>query len=404
MKTLRGMHDIYGDEIYKWQYAEEVIKNTCARFNFNELRTPIIEHAELFQRSVGEDSDIVQKEMYTFVDKGNRNVTLKPEGTAAVVRACIEHNLFDASKFYYISPMFRYERPQAGRFRQFHQFGAEYFGIDNANADAEMILLSREIILALGIQNVTLNINSIGDKVCREQYNFLLREFISHNLNDLCEDCHSRYETNPLRIIDCKNQKCREVIANAPVISNALCDDCNEHFKTLQQILTELGVDFVVNPKIVRGLDYYTKTVFEFQHDGLAICGGGRYDDLVHELDNSKTISAVGFGFGMERLISLTPVSNFKPLDVFIATIGVETITFAQQLAYRMRQIGLRVDYNNSVRSLKSQIKHAFNINAKHLIVIGEDELNHDINIKNLSTKEEMKLNDFIKQMECEKL
>ena len=395
IKSVRGTKDIFADEAYLWNEIETTIKNIFFGFNFFEIRTPVFEHTELFLRSVGENSDIVQKEMYTFQDKSGRSLTLKPESTAAVVRAGIEHNLFDThQKLFYISPAFRYERPQNGRYREFYQCGAEFFGCENSECDAEIIFLADKILYDLGLKNINLKINSIGCKNCRQKYNSELKNFVRVNLQDFCLDCQKRFESNPLRILDCKKESCKNFLSHAPNILDFLCDDCKNHFERLKNLLDKLKINFEVDNKIVRGLDYYTRSVFEFIYNDIAICGGGRYDDLVFELGGKK-ISAVGFGFGMERLISVIKEQNLfcdckNKLDLFIGNMDFESREKAFLLMNYLRAENFKIEYNNQERGIKSQLKNALRLNAKFFMIIGDEELkNNMVRIKNLESKKE---------------
>ena len=308
----RGTRDVLPTESYRWQYLEARMRTAAAEAGFREVRTPVFEHTELFARGVGDTTDIVQKEMYTFKDKGDRSITLKPEGTAGAVRAFLESNLYAEPlpcKMYYLSaPIFRYEAPQAGRLREHHQFGMECFGAKDATADAELILLAYRLLSGLGVSNLSVNINSIGCPNCRPKYNDALRAYLREHLDDLCEDCKNRYERNPLRVLDCKQAKCQAVVVQAPILLDYLCDECREHFVELQSCLQAMNIPYQVNHKIVRGLDYYTKTVFELitktENGNLTVCGGGRYDHLVEQL-GGPDIPAVGFGMGLERVLVL---------------------------------------------------------------------------------------------------
>ncbi len=398
LQAPRGTKDIFADELYLWNEVENKIRDIFYRFNFDEIRTPIFESTDLFNRSVGENSDIAKKEMYTFLDKSGRSLTLKPEGTAPIVRSAIQNNLFLANpKLFYFTPAFRYERPQAGRYREFYQCGCEFFGLESSNCDAELISLAYEILTSLGIKNVNLKLNSIGCEKCRQNYNSLLKKFLADNIQNLCLDCKKRFDSNPLRILDCKNKSCKKILSVSPSILETLCDDCKNHFNNVQTLLNDLGVPFQIDDKIVRGLDYYTKTVFEFIHDNIAICGGGRYDNLVLELGGPK-ICAVGFAFGFERLISILQAQNLfanckKKLDLFIASIGLKTLNKSQIIANNLRKKNFAVEYNTIDRSIKSQIKTAAKLNANYLIVIGENELNSDsIKIKNMNTRVETQI------------
>lgn len=399
----RGTVDIYGDDVYIWQHIEKTIKEVCATYCIGEIRTPIFEHTEVFKRDEDDTSDMVNKEMYTFVDKGERSLTLRPELTAPVVRSFVEHKLFGLGlpqKYFYIGPCFRYERPQAGRQRQFHQFGVEYFGSDSVVADAEVITLAATIIKKLGIKNYALKINSIGDIKCRVKYNDALKTFLNKNVDLLCEDCKSRIEKNPLRTLDCKNEKCREVLSNAPKTIDVLGESCLGEFESLKEKLTNLGIDFEVDTMLVRGLDYYTKTVFEFVSTDLgaqsAIAGGGRYNKLVEQLGGPET-SAVGFGLGMERLILILKALELdfkKPnLDVYIGNIGNEGMLLAEKVAMELRSEGIICEINQTDKTLKAQMKFADKQNASFVIIFGEEEAKtNNCSIKNMSNSEQTEL------------
>lgn len=379
-------------ESAKWQYIENSAREICALYNFKEIRTPVFEHTELFLRGVGDTTDIVNKEMYTFNDKGNRSITLKPEGTAGVCRSVIENSLLEGVlplKTYYFTPVFRYERPQSGRLREHHQFGVEVFGAAGAETDAEIIALAYNFLNKSGITETKLNINSIGCKTCRGGYNAKLREFLNKNTENLCPDCKTRSESNPLRVLDCKVEACKEICKNAPKILDFLCEECQSHFNALQAYLAKIGINFAVNPNIVRGLDYYTKTVFEFVSTGIGaqgtICGGGRYDNLIESL-GGKPSPAVGFGMGIERLLLVLEsqnitINNQKRVDYFIGYIGNEAALllkakeFALAKTFELRAQGFICEFESMGRSVKAQLKYADKINAKYVIIIGEDEI-----------------------------
>lgn len=405
-QVLKGMKDVMPDESAKWQYVEEIMRNLCAKHGFCEVRTPVLEHTELFLRGVGQTTDIVQKEMYTFTDKGERSVTLKPEGTAGVVRAFVEHRMTDSAlpvKMFYINaPIFRYERPQAGRLREHHQFGVEMFGAKDASADAECIALVFELLGKLGVTGLKANINSIGCPECRPKYSAALREYLKDNLDNLCETCKTRYEQNPLRILDCKEEKCKEICKGAPKTIDCLCDDCKEHFEKLKSCLDALRIPYEVNPMIVRGLDYYTKTVFEVVSNALgsqsAVCGGGRYDNLVAEIGGPAT-PAVGFGMGIERLIIMLenmgiPLPGQKMPDVYIASMGENAHMAAMKLAYTLRDNGIYAEFDHVGRSFKAQFKYADKVCAKAVIVIGDSELESgEFKLKNMANGTETAFN-----------
>ena len=337
----RGTQDVSPYESYKWIQLENKLREVVDQYGFKEIRTPTFEHTELFLRGVGDTTDIVNKEMYTFEDKGKRSITLRPEGTASTVRSVLEKGILNEGlplKAYYILSCFRYEKPQAGRLREFHQLGIELFGAQDYTADAEVIATGAKILKDLGLTAVKLNINSIGCPNCRPQYHEKLKEYFAQHIDGMCEDCKARFEKNPLRLLDCKEEKCSAIAKNAPVVIEHLCDECHDHFEGLKKTLDAMGVDYAINTKIVRGLDYYTKTVFEFVYDGIGsqgtVCGGGRYDGLFEELGGNH-VPAVGFGMGLERLL-LTLEAEGKKLgddsvpDIFFANIGEDAKVFAE--------------------------------------------------------------------------
>ncbi len=402
LKAPRGTKDIFGDEIYLWQYVEETLREICRYFGVNEIRTPIFEKTELFQRSVGETTDIVTKEMYTMNTKGSESVTLKPEGTAGAARAFIENGMYSLAqptKLYYITPAFRYERPQAGRQRQFHQFGVEIFGSYDASCDAEVISLVQEVLNRFGINDVELKINSLGGNECRKKYNETLKKYIGDNIEYLCEDCRERFVKNPLRVLDCKNEKCADVIKDAPSVIETLGHECRNHFEQLKENLNNMNIKYTVDSKIVRGLDYYTRTVFEFVSNNIGsqstICGGGRYDNLVYECKGPKT-GAVGFAMGLERLIMLLKEKNLvkekvRNIDIYLGSIGQKGFLKAQKLGYELRKAGICAEYDTVKRSVKAQLKYADKIKAKYCVVIGDSEIDEDkIQIKFMEKSEQL--------------
>ncbi|MGB9679366.1 MAG: histidine--tRNA ligase [Thermoanaerobacteraceae bacterium] len=404
-KAPRGTKDVLPDESYKWQYLEKTMRDLCEIYGFKEIRTPGFEHTELFLRGVGETTDIVRKEMYTFNDRGGRSITLKPEGTSPAVRAFIEHNLYantQPTKLYYITPVYRYERPESGRLREHHQFGVEVFGANSASSDAEIINIAMSLFKKLGVNNLELHINSIGCPLCRKNYNEVLKNYIKKNLDYLCDDCKSRYETNPLRVLDCKVESCQLVMKNAPAITDYLCDDCKTHFEDLKSYLDASGLKYIVDPKIVRGLDYYTRTAFEIISKNIGsqgtVCGGGRYDGLIEECGGPPT-PGVGFGMGIERLLLVLEEQGIKiPIpdrpDLFIASIGEKSKIFSFALAQKLRFKGLKVEIDNLDRSLKAQMKYANKLNSKFTIVIGEEEIASNIvKLKNMEDSSEIEIN-----------
>lgn len=395
----KGTKDILPDEVYKWQYIESKIKDIFENAGMKEIRVPVFEHTELFSRGVGETTDVVQKEMYTFEDKGGRSITLRPEGTAGVVRSYIENGMASQPtpiKLWYEMAMYRYENVQKGRLREFRQIGTEVFGTSSYLADVECIMLGVKIFKELNIPNIKLNLNSIGCPECRRKYQEALREFIRPNLEKYCDTCKTRFEKNPMRILDCKEKKCKEMNQGAPIILDYLCDDCREHFDKVKKMLTDLGVDFEIDAGIVRGLDYYTRTVFEFvsEDDGLTVLGGGRYDGLVKEVGGQDT-PAVGFAMGAERLLEVFERSNKdvakpKVMDLYVANIGEKANEFATELVLKLRDKGVFVEKDICERSLKAQFKYADKNNAKFVLTLGDDEVEtKKAKIKNMQSGEE---------------
>jgi histidyl-tRNA synthetase len=413
-KAPRGTKDITPKDAYKWNYIENKFREVCLLFGYEEMRTPIFEHTELFKRSVGDTTDIVQKEMYSFTDKGDRDITLKPEGTAGVVRAFIENKLYadtQPTKLFYITPCFRYERPQAGRQRQFHQFGIEALGSDNPSLDAEVIALAYQFLGEVGLKNLAVSINSVGCPECREKYNKILKEYLDSKADVLCEMCLDRKEKNPMRVIDCKNNSCKESIKDIPFMIDYLCDDCKEHFEKLQQYLKEMQINFVIDKTIVRGLDYYKKTAFEIISNDIGaqstVCGGGRYDGLVEQLGGPKGISGIGFGLGAERLLltlenNNIEIENPKSTDIFIATMGEAAKLKSFKLLKDLRDNHISADNDHLDRSIKAQFKYSDKINAKFTVVIGDNELENDtVTLKNMQTSEQttIKLSELVEEL-----
>ncbi len=400
IKAPRGTHDILPSETYRWHAVEEQIKKICLEFGYKEIRTPMFESTELFERGVGDTTDVVQKEMYTFLDKGGRSITLKPEGTSPIVRSFVENSVYanpQPTKLYYLYPCFRYEKPQAGRLREFHQFGIEVFGSHTPSIDAEVISLAMSLLSRLGVTGTELNINSIGCPKCRKEYNEKLKDFFRPKLDDLCETCRERFEKNPLRILDCKIDSCKKIAEGAPVLLDHICDKCGTHFESLKKYLEIMKIPYSVDPTIVRGLDYYTKTVFEIvsKNPGSegTICGGGRYDGLVAEIGGPE-MSGVGFGMGLERLllvlesINKLPENNEYP-DVFIANIGNKADLFVQKQVLDLRNEGIVAERDYLERSVKAQMKYANKLDAKFSIVIGDDDIEKGMAcIKNMQTGE----------------
>lgn len=410
----KGTRDILQTETYKWQYVENKITNILSNYGFKEIRLPVFEHTELFQRGVGDTTDVVQKEMYTFEDKGGRSITLRPEGTAGVVRAYIENGMSSMPspiKLWYNMAMYRYENVQKGRLREFHQIGAEIIGSSSYLVDVETILMANDIFKKLNIPNIELNINSIGCPKCREKYQEKLREFIKPNLDKYCDTCKSRFVKNPMRILDCKEEKCKKLNQGAPVILDYLCEECRTHFENVKSMLTDLGIDYKIDANIVRGLDYYTKTVFEFisKNEGYTVLGGGRYDGLIKQLGGQDT-PALGFAMGIERLIEIYEKYNFENLIMpitpilYIAQIGDEANIYATKLVHELREKNIYAEKDVTGKSINAQFKYANKIGAKYVITIGDNELNSkEAKLKDMNTGEsvDIKLNveDIIKNL-----
>ncbi len=397
----KGTRDILPEESFKWQIVEERLKKVLDSFNYKEIRVPVFEHTELFLRGVGETTDVVQKEMYTFEDKGGRSITLRPEGTAGAIRAYIENgmgSLPSPVKLWYNMGMYRYENVQKGRLREFHQTGVELIGSGSYLADLEVIFLAKAFFDSLNIKNIKLTLNSIGCPTCRARYQEVLKGFIGKNLDQYCDTCKERFDRNPMRILDCKEEKCKRLNIGAPMMIDFLCDECKEHFENVKSVLDSAGVKYEIDPSIVRGLDYYTKTVFEFidESTGLTVLGGGRYDGLVEELGGVPT-PAVGFGMGMERMLEMFDANNpdiqEKCPDIYFLSVGNNESKKALELSNALRQRGLSVQNDIMERSFKAQMKYADRIGAKYLIVIGENELNSNtIKMKNMKSGEEKEL------------
>ena len=382
----RGTKDILPDTVGDWNYVEGEIRELCRRFGYREIRTPIFEHTELFQRGIGEGTDVVDKEMYTFTDRGERSITLRPENTASAVRAYLQNKLYAQSnlvKLFYIGSMFRYDRPQAGRMREFHQFGVEALGEANPAVDAEVILLAMNLLEGLGLKNLELSINSVGCPKCRSKYRTMLQDFFRDKLEDLCEDCRSRFERSPLRILDCKKDSDKPYMADAPKITDCLCEECADHFAKLKELLTSAGISFTHDPRLVRGLDYYTKTAFEIKYPPLgaqsAVAGGGRYDGLIEEMGGNPT-PAVGFATGLERLLLALESQNLLPeknrsVDAYVVALGETAQAEGFKLLNSLRQQGLSAAMDFAGRSMKAQMKQANKLGAKYSVILGEDEI-----------------------------
>ena len=394
----RGTKDILPDTVGDWLYVEDNIRSLCRRFGYQEIRTPMFEHTELFQRGIGEGTDVVDKEMYTFTDRGDRSITLRPEGTSPVVRAYVEHKEYagiQPNKYYYNIPCFRYEKPQSGRLREFHQFGVETFGTTDMMADAEIIAIGYEFIKEMGITDVKLEINSVGCPACRGEHRTALKDFLKPKFDQLCPTCQERYNTNPMRILDCKSPIDQELVQGAPMMLDYLCDDCRQAFEDLKKNLDAFGIEYEVNPKIVRGLDYYTKTAFEFVTTKIGaqgtVCGGGRYDGLVEEIGGPST-PGVGWGMGKERMLMTMEACGFEipqepGTEVFIAYMGEAGKIAALKLMKQLRDNDIAVQMDVMGRSLKNQFKHANRIKAAKTIVIGDSELESGkLTIKDMET------------------
>lgn len=404
-KAIKGTKDVLPNESYKNQYIEATCLGVAENFGYKEMRTPVFEHTELFQRGVGDTTDVVQKEMYTFDDKGGRSITLRPEGTAGAARAFLENGLSNEAlpqKICYLTSCYRYEKPQAGRLREFHQFGIECFGATSPLADAEMISLAIQIFDELGVKDLHLELNSIGCPECRAEYHKALKEYFSQYKDKLCDTCNDRLERNPMRILDCKSPVCSEIAKGAPVVLDYLCDECREHFQKVKSYLDAANIEYIVNPQIVRGLDYYTKTVFEFVSDAIGsqgtVCGGGRYDGLLEELGGQHTPS-LGFAMGLERLQLVMEAQgcNFpepsRP-DLFIVAMGEKATLKAVEIAKDMRDEGFSVVYDLNGRSLRAQMKYADKLGAKFNVVIGDNEVeNKVVSLKDMATGESSEIN-----------
>ena len=399
----KGTKDMLPKDSYKWNRVWQVMKELARKYNLKEISTPVFESTELFVRTDGDSSDIVNKEMYTFLDKGNRSITLKPEGTAGVVRSFIENGLGNdilPVKLYYMTPCYRYEKPQAGRLREHHQFGVEMFGANSLASDIEAILIAIDFYNAFGI-NPTINLNFLGCDECKSRYKETIRNYVDPHLNKMCDDCHKRHSTNPLRMLDCKSPICKEIISNAPKMDECLCEKCKTKFEDIKKMLTSLGIKFVQNPKLVRGLDYYTDLVFEFVDEDItlgqnALGGGGRYDNLVSEL-GGKATPVIGFGIGIERLLLYLEskgieIENNESLDVYVAS-NTDNENYIIKFVNSLRKKGFSVESNLMDRSFKAQFKYADKIKAKFVLAIGDDEINENkITIKNMSTGEQIKV------------
>ena len=398
----RGVEDWYGERMYKRAYVEKIARELARTYHMTEIITPMFEHTVLFQRGVGETTDVVQKEMYTFTDKGDRSITLKPEGTAGVMRAFLEHNMYAnpaPAKLYYVTQAFRYEKPQSGRLRQHHQFGVEFVGAKSPLAELELISLVTSFIKKLGLKDAKLHINSIGCPNCKRTYNDALLSYLKKHEDKLCPTCRERMQKNPLRVIDCKVPECKEIVKDAPRTIDYLDEECRIHFQELQSLLNQMEIPFEVDTGIVRGLDYYTKTVFEFvNQDGFTLCGGGRYDGLIHEIDEKQDIPSVGFGMGIERILYFlekegVELPAMETPDLYVGILGSEARAKAYKLVNEIRKSGLIVETDYMDRSVKAQMKYANKIGAKKAVIIGENELEKDgANVKDMATGEQTEI------------
>lgn len=411
-KAIKGTQDVLPGNSNEYRFVEETMMHTAEKYGYHEIRTPVFEHTELFQRGVGDTTDVVQKEMYTFEDKGGRSITLRPEGTAGAVRAFLEHGLFNEplpQKVSYLTSCYRYEKPQAGRLREFHQFGVECLGASEPSADAELIALAHSIFDALQIEDIELEINSIGCPECRAKYHTALKAYFESKKEELCPTCLERLEKNPMRILDCKSPICSAIAEDAPIMLDYICDDCRKHFDTVCAHLDAMMIPYVINPRIVRGLDYYTRTVFEFVSTQIGaqgtVCGGGRYDGLVEELGGAH-IPSLGFGLGIERLLLLMHAQNkefpqYDPCTLYIATMGERAALEASAIARNLRDSDISVQFDTCGRSLKAQMKFAGKIGAKYTVVIGDDDLDKGVlTVKKMENGEtqDIAVDEFIEE------
>ena len=407
IKAIRGFNDILPDEIGKWQFVEKTAREVFEGFGFSEIRIPVVERTELFSRGIGEATDIVEKEMYTFTDRSGNSLTLRPEATASMARAYLEHQLYSfdpVAKLYCIGPMFRYERPQKGRYRQFYQIDAEVFGVENPMVDAEVILMLIHFLGRVGLEKLELQINSLGCRVCRPRYREELKKFLTSKSFQLCEDCQRRLHSNPLRIFDCKVETCQEAIADAPRVIDFICAECQEHFDRVKEYLDMAGLTFVLNPRMVRGLDYYTRTAFEVVSYQLgsqnAVTGGGRYDNLFQEI-GGLDVPGIGFAIGMERLVSLLPKERefVQYPQLFIAALGEESYKEAYKLINQLHFGGIRSELDYEGKSLKSQMRKADKLKARYVLILGEEELKRGKAVlRNMESKsqEEIPINTIL--------
>ena len=408
IKAIRGFNDILPDEIGKVQFVEETAREVFEGFGFSEIRIPILERTELFSRGIGEATDIVEKEMYTFTDRSGNSLTLRPEATASMARAYLEHQLYNIdsmAKLYCIGPMFRYERPQKGRYRQFYQIDAEVFGVENPAVDAELIVMLMHFLKTVGLEKLELQVNTLGDRACRPKYREGLKKYLEGKAFQLCEDCKRRLDTNPLRVLDCKVETCKQAIADAPKVTDFICSECQKHFDTVREHLETAGLTTILNPRMVRGLDYYTRTAFEVVSYQLgsqnAVAGGGRYDNLFQEI-GGKEIPGIGFAIGMERLISLLPEGKefVKYPDLFIATLGEAPFKEAYRIVNQLHLEGIRAELDYEGKSLKSQMRRADKLKARYTLILGEEELKRRKGVlRNMGTKSQEEIpmaDDFL--------
>lgn len=408
----RGVQDWYGESMHKRSVIESIARDLAKVYHMSEIITPVFEHTVLFQRGVGETTDVVQKEMYTFLDKGDRSITLKPEGTAGVMRAYLEHNMYAEpapAKLFYVTPAFRYEKPQSGRLRQHHQFGVEFVGSKSPLAEVELISLITTLIQKFGLKDAKLHINSIGCAHCRKTYNDALLSYLKQHKEALCPTCKERMQKNPLRVIDCKVDRCKEIVKHAPRTIEYLDEECKEHFEELISLLAELEIPYEIDTGIVRGLDYYTKTVFEFvNEEGFTLCGGGRYDGLIHEISEKQDIPSVGFGMGIERILYFmekegVSLKDPDPVELYIGILGKEAKAKTYGIVNELRKMGVIVETDYMDRSVKAQMKYANKIGARKSVIIGNDELEkRKVRIKDMETGEESevslnKITEFVK-------
>jgi len=396
IKAIRGFNDILPDEIGKWQFVEKTAREVFEGFGFTEIRIPILERTELFSRGIGEATDIVEKEMYTFADRSGNSLTLRPEATASMARAYLEHQLYNydsMAKLYCMGPMFRYERPQKGRYRQFYQIDSEVFGVENPMVDAELIIMLIHFLRTVGLEKLELQVNTLGDRTCRPKYREGLKNYLEGKAFQLCEDCKRRIETNPLRVLDCKVETCKQAIGDAPKVTDFICSECQKHFDSVKEYLGAAGLSYIINPRMVRGLDYYTRTAFEVVSYQLgsqnAVAGWGRYDNLFQEI-GGKEIPGIGFAIGMERLISLLPEGKefSKYPDLFVAALGEAPFKEASRIVNQLHLEGVRAELDYEGKSLKSQMRRADKLKARYTLILGEEELKRGKAVlRNMGTK-----------------